>query len=163
MVLLDDIARHAPPITADPNYQVPFPDMFPYDEFGTPETSNATFMPDQVGPNYGPALYSNGSPSYGGNDPIHDYLAAIAHARQDFTSRNDKVMHVLPLSFMGGVLGFTYLISNEMTLGDEQSIIPGTDLSQMVQVHEIGHTSDEYETRIRTDWKLTFIPSNYIL
>lgn len=79
-----------------------------------------------------------------------EYKDRLDQARQDFTSRIDKSLEILPKSLMGGVLGFTYLGSAKMTRRDDLF----GDMALMVDVHEAIHTPDEYETRRLTDWIL---------
>ena len=79
-----------------------------------------------------------------------EYSERIEKTRQDFTSRLDKALEILPKSLMGGVLGFTYLGSGKMA---RRADLFG-DMAKMVDVHEAIHTPDEYETRVLTSWML---------
>lgn len=63
----------------------------------------------------------------------------------------------LPVTMMGGILGFTYLGAGQMTLRDD---LVG-ERSREVDVHESIHTPDEYETRVLTRWILTKESNTY--
>lgn len=80
---------------------------------------------------------------------IGAYLNRRQEALHNFEDRvPGKHVDVLPASVMGGILGFTYLGQDRMTLRDD--LIGET--KKMVDIHESIHTPDEYETRILTDW-----------
>ncbi|MEA2037180.1 MAG: hypothetical protein U9O94_06720 [Nanoarchaeota archaeon] len=82
---------------------------------------------------------------------LRDYPIERELALQDFTSKVDKTLHIMPATIMGGVLGFTYLGENFMARRDDLT----GDKALMVDIHEAIHTPDEYETRVLTDWILT--------
>ena len=70
--------------------------------------------------------------------------------RNDFTDRGPaKHVSIFPESYMPGVLGFTYLGQAQMALRDDL-----ISRKEEVDVHELIHTPDEYETRRITDWIL---------
>ena len=76
------------------------------------------------------------------------YLNRRHEALHDFSDRvPGKHVDILPASVMGGILGFTYLGQDRMTLRDD---LIGD--KKMVDIHESIHTPDEYETRILTSW-----------
>lgn len=80
---------------------------------------------------------------------IISYLKSFERAKNDFSDRvPGKFVHIFPASYMGGVLGFTYLGDTFMGLRDDLT----GETKKMVDIHESIHTNDEYETRIITDW-----------
>ena len=90
---------------------------------------------------------------------IGAYLDKRIEAMHDFSDRvPGKHMDKLPKSIMGGVLGFTYLGDNRVTLRDD---LVG-DIAKMVDIHECAHTTWEYETIVRTSWKMTKERPKYI-
>jgi len=89
---------------------------------------------------------------------IGTYLNQRQQALHDFTDRvPGKHVDILPASVMGGILGFTYLGQDRMTLRDD---LIGD--KKMVDIHESIHTPDEYETRLLTDWIMEKPMSKYI-
>jgi hypothetical protein len=88
---------------------------------------------------------------------LRDYPKEREEAQQDFTSKLDKTLHIMPKSLMGGILGFTYLGENFMARRED--LIGET--ANMVDVHEAIHTTNEYETRILTEWMLSKVPPKY--
>lgn len=86
------------------------------------------------------------------------YLNKRQEALHDFSDRvPGKHVDILPANMMPGVLGFTYLGQDRMTLRDD---LIGD--KQMVDIHESIHTPDEYETRILTTWIMTKERTRYI-
>ncbi len=81
---------------------------------------------------------------------LRDYSTERERALQDHTGKIDKVLHLLPKSIMGGVLGYTYLGGNFMARRDD---LVGEE-ARMVDIHEAIHTPDEYETRVLTSWMM---------
>ncbi|MBI2646955.1 hypothetical protein HYW99_00590 [Candidatus Woesearchaeota archaeon] len=70
-------------------------------------------------------------------------------SKEDMSNRVPlKWLNILPETFMGGVLGFTYLGENFMT---RRADLTG-QTARMVDIHESIHTPDEYETRVLTSW-----------
>lgn len=87
------------------------------------------------------------------------YLNKRQEALTDFSDRvPGKFVNIFPESIMGGVLGFTYLGENFMGL---RADLTG-NLKKMVDIHESIHTTDEYETRILTDWIMSKERPKYI-
>jgi len=90
---------------------------------------------------------------------IGAYLNRRQEALHNFEDRvPGKHVDILPASVMGGILGFTYLGQDRMTLRDD---LIG-DLRRMVDIHESIHTPDEYETRVLTDWIMSKPSMKYI-
>jgi len=50
---------------------------------------------------------------------VDTYTDRIDKARVDFTSKLDKFLEIIPKTWMGGVLGFTYLGSGKMARRDD--------------------------------------------
>jgi len=90
------------------------------------------------------------SASYRGN--VKDYMQQHLERLTDFASKVlfQKHLNIIPASFMGGILGYTYLGENFMARRDDLS----GKTAQMVDLHEAIHTPDEYETRVLTSWIL---------
>lgn len=87
-----------------------------------------------------------------------DYLQQREEMLADWSLRvPGKHVSRLPVTMMGGILGFTYLGAGQMTLRDD---LVG-ERSREVDVHESIHTPDEYETRVLTRWILTKEPNTY--
>ncbi|MBS3136411.1 hypothetical protein J4401_05630 [Candidatus Woesearchaeota archaeon] len=86
------------------------------------------------------------------------YVDKLEITRQDFRLALDKALDIMPKSLMGGVLGFTYLGSGKIARRED---LFGS-MALMVDVHESIHTTDEYETRILTDWILCIKQKRYI-
>ncbi|MEK6942582.1 MAG: hypothetical protein AABX00_00790 [Nanoarchaeota archaeon] len=99
--------------------------------------------------NYNAASQSSGYQSHYSEKNI-DYLKRFIDSKEDMSQRVQlKWLNILPVSMMGGVLGFTYLGDNSITRRE--------DLIRMkdeVDIHECMHTNDEYETRIISRWML---------
>lgn len=87
-----------------------------------------------------------------------DYGSERMMSLMDFTNRVDKIINKLPINIMGGILGFTYLFDNHMTIRDD--LFGRRKLE--VEVHEAIHTTDEYETRRLHEWMLDFKKPKYI-
>ena len=93
------------------------------------------------------------------NSSINPYINRRQNALHDFSDRvPGKHMHILPENVMGGILGFTYLGENFITL---RADLTG-ETKKMVDIHESIHTPDEYETRILTNWIMSDKKSKYI-
>ncbi len=90
------------------------------------------------------------------NTFVKDYFEDLLKSRQDFT-RNipNKKLIVEPKSILGGVLGWTILGWDTM---GKRSDMNYSHMNRYVEVHEGIHTDDEYETRVLSDWMLSYDP-----
>ena len=90
---------------------------------------------------------------------LKNYMQQHINSKEDMTNRVPlKWLNILPESFMGGVLGFTYLGENFM--GRRADLTGST--ARMVDIHESIHTPDEYETRVLTSWIMEKIKPKYV-
>jgi len=90
---------------------------------------------------------------------IGTYLNSRQNIIDDFTQSGffKKWVDVVPANSMGSVLGFTYLGQRKMAL--KEGLI---GMKDEVDLHEMTHTDWEYETRVRTTWKMTIEIPKYI-
>lgn len=87
---------------------------------------------------------------------IQSYFEDLLRQRQDFTNNiPNKKLIVEPKSILGGVLGWTILGWD--TMGKRSDMIY-SHMNRYVEVHEGIHTDDEYETRVISDWMLSYDP-----
>ena len=90
---------------------------------------------------------------------INNYLQQHMEDKQDTTKMVPlKFVNSFPISFMGGVLGFTYIGHHSMGKRDDLT----GDLSWEVDIHESIHTPDEYETKWVTLWMMEKPDLKYI-
>ena len=79
------------------------------------------------------------------------YLLDREKSLVDFTNRiPDKTIEKVNLPW--GFYGYTYLGHNRAWLNERLDETP--EKKTNTDMHEVSHTDWEYETRVRTDWKL---------
>lgn len=89
---------------------------------------------------------------------VKDYFKDFLRKKQDFTNNiPNKKLVIEPKSILGGILGWTILGWDVM---GKRSDMNFSYMNTYVEVHEGIHTDDEYETRVISDWMLSY-DSNY--
>lgn len=87
---------------------------------------------------------------------VKDYFQDLLRSKQDFTNNiPNKKLIIEPKSILGGVLGWTILGWDTMGKRDDMNY---SHMNRYVEVHEGIHTDDEYETRVISDWMLSYDP-----
>lgn len=85
---------------------------------------------------------------------VKNYFEDLLRQRQDFTNNiPNKKLIIEPKSILGGILGWTILGWDVMGKRDDMAY---SHMNKYVEVHEGIHTDDEYETRVISDWMLSY-------